>query len=116
MRGRVMGLYMLVFLGGTPIGSPLAGWVAEVFGPRMVLICGGLISLAATVAVGLVLAHRGDVRVRSYLRPARLARLLILRLRPAAPAPPASGPLARSRWPACGSSWRSCRRLRWWPS
>ena len=32
MRGRVMGLYMLVFLGGTPLGSPLAGWVAEEFG------------------------------------------------------------------------------------
>ena len=29
MRGRVMGLYMLVFLGGTPLGSPLAGWIAE---------------------------------------------------------------------------------------
>ena len=76
MRGRVMGLYMLVFLGGTPIGSPLAGWVAEVFGPRMVLISGGLISLAATVAVGLALAYRSDEAARSYLRPARLARLL----------------------------------------
>jgi MFS family permease len=76
MRGRVMGLYMLVFLGGTPIGSPLAGWVAEVFGPRMVLISGGLISLVATVAVGLALAYRSDEATRSYLRPARLARLL----------------------------------------
>jgi MFS family permease len=76
MRGRVMGLYMLVFLGGTPIGSPLAGWVAEVFGPRMVLISGGLISLAATVAVGVALAYRSDEAARSYLRPARLARLL----------------------------------------
>ena len=35
MRGRVMGLYMLVFLGGRPCGSPLAGWVAEMFGPRL---------------------------------------------------------------------------------
>jgi MFS family permease len=77
MRGRVMGLYMLVFLGGTPIGSPLAGWVAEVFGPRMVLISGGLISLAATVAVGLVLAHRSGIRARSYLQPVRLARLIL---------------------------------------
>jgi MFS family permease len=76
MRGRVMGLYMLVFLGGTPIGSPLAGWVAEVFGPRMVLISGGLISLVATVGVGLALAYRSDEATRSYLRPARLARLL----------------------------------------
>jgi MFS family permease len=77
MRGRVMGLYMLVFLGGTPIGAPLAGWVAEVFGPRMVLISGGLISLAATVAVGAVLAHRDGIRARSYLRPVRLARLIL---------------------------------------
>ena len=76
MRGRVMGLYMLVFLGGTPIGSPLAGWVAEVFGPRMVLVSGGVISLAATVAVGLALAHRGEEPARSYLRPVRLARML----------------------------------------
>jgi MFS family permease len=76
MRGRVMGLYMLVFLGGTPIGAPLAGWVAETYGPRMVLISGGLISLAATVAVALALAYRGDARARSYLRPARLARLI----------------------------------------
>ncbi|HEY6480087.1 MAG TPA: MFS transporter [Streptosporangiaceae bacterium] len=76
MRGRVMGLYMLVFLGGTPIGSPLAGWVAEAFGPRMVLLSGGLISLAATVAVGLALARRGGAPARSYLRPARLAQLL----------------------------------------
>jgi MFS family permease len=76
MRGRVMGLYLLVFLGGTPIGAPLAGWVAEAYGPRMVLISGGLISLAATVAVALALAYRGDARVRSYLRPARLARLI----------------------------------------
>ena len=34
VRGRVMGLYMLVFLGGTPLGSPLVGWAAEQFGPR----------------------------------------------------------------------------------
>ena len=33
MRGRVMGLYMLVFLGGTPIGAPIVGWVADAFGP-----------------------------------------------------------------------------------
>ena len=34
MRGRVMGLYIAVFMGGTPIGAPLAGWVADAFGPR----------------------------------------------------------------------------------
>src|SRR6202020_1067003 len=47
MRGRGMGIYMLVFLGGAPIGSPLVGWIAEQFGPRMSLISGGAISALA---------------------------------------------------------------------
>jgi MFS family permease len=68
MRGRVMGLYMLVFLGGAPIGSPLAGWVATQFGPRVSIIAGGLISLAATVAVAAMLARRQQVPARSLLR------------------------------------------------
>jgi MFS family permease len=76
MRGRVMGLYMLVFLGGTPIGSPLAGWVAEAFGPRWSMISGGLVAMVATVAIGLVLARRRGVPVRSYLRPGQLARMV----------------------------------------
>ncbi len=70
MRGRVMGLYLLVFLGGAPLGSPMAGWVAEQFGPRMSMVCGGLISVAATTAVGLMLARRRGTAVRRYLRPA----------------------------------------------
>jgi MFS family permease len=57
VRGRVMGLYMLVFLGGAPLGSPLAGWVAQQFGARMSLIAGGVISALATVAVALLLAR-----------------------------------------------------------
>ena len=68
MRGRVMGLYLLVFLGGAPIGSPLAGWAATQFGPRVSIIAGGLISLAATVAVAAMLAHRRGVPARSLLR------------------------------------------------
>jgi MFS family permease len=76
MRGRVMGLYMLVFLGGTPLGSPLAGWVAQEFGPRMTLISGGIISVIATVVVGLMLAHNSGERLRSFLHPAQLARAL----------------------------------------
>jgi MFS family permease len=72
MRGRVMGLYMLFFLGGAPIGSPLVGWAAEQFGPRVSLLAGGMISLVATAAIGLMLAHSRGKRVRD-LRPARLA-------------------------------------------
>jgi MFS family permease len=76
MRGRVMGLYMLVFLGGAPLGSPLVGWVAEEWGARMSLIAGGLISLAATVVVGLILARNRGVQIRDHLRPAELARIM----------------------------------------
>ena len=41
MRGRVMALYSVVFLGSTPIGAPLVGWIAEVAGPRAGLMVGG---------------------------------------------------------------------------
>jgi MFS family permease len=57
MRGRVMGLYMLVFLGGAPIGSPLAGWIAEAFGPRMSMIAGGMISAVATIVIAALLVR-----------------------------------------------------------
>jgi MFS family permease len=68
MRGRVMGLYMLVFLGGTPLGSPLAGWVAQAYGARMSMIAGGVISLVATVVIGYVLARSRGITLRSYAR------------------------------------------------
>jgi len=43
-RGRVMGIYALVFFGGNPIGAPLLGLVAETFGPRWAVIGGGLLA------------------------------------------------------------------------
>jgi MFS family permease len=48
-RGRVMALYLMVFMGGTPIGSPLLGAVAEAFGARWSLIAGGLGSVLGTL-------------------------------------------------------------------
>jgi MFS family permease len=76
MRGRVMGLYMLVFLGGAPAGAPLAGWIAEIYGPRMSMIAGGLISVVAVVVIGTMLSRARGVRARSYLRPRELARMV----------------------------------------
>jgi MFS family permease len=70
VRGRVMGLYMLVFLGGAPLGSPLVGWAAQQFGPRMSLITGGLISAAAAVGIAFALARADGVTLRSRLRAA----------------------------------------------
>ena len=48
MRGRVMALYMAVFMGGTPLGAPIIGWIGDVFGARWTIGIG-------TIAVGLSL-------------------------------------------------------------
>ncbi len=58
MRGRVMGIYMLVFFGGAPIGSPLTGLVAEQLGTRVSMLAGGAISAAAALAVAALAARR----------------------------------------------------------
>ena len=58
MRGRVMALYMTVLLGGTPIGAPMIGWLAEVAGPRWSLLGGGLVSTVGAAATALVLSGR----------------------------------------------------------
>jgi MFS family permease len=58
MRGRVMGLYMLLLLGGTPLGAPLLGLLAEHFGGRAPLVVGGIVTVLSVLAVGLVLARR----------------------------------------------------------
>jgi MFS family permease len=68
MRGRVMGLYMLVFAGSSPIGAPLLGWLAEVFGPRSSLIIGGVVSVAAVLGVVAVMAP-GSALEALRLRP-----------------------------------------------
>jgi len=74
MRGRVMGIYMLVFLGGAPLGAPLTGWIAQHFGTRLSMVAGASVSVAAAVVVAAVVARRRGVPVRSYLRQARFAR------------------------------------------
>ena len=61
LRGRVMALYLMVFMGGTPIGSPLLGAVAEAFGPRWSLVGGGLASALGT-AVSVLLFVRAARR------------------------------------------------------
>lgn len=57
LRGRVMAVYILVFLGTTPLGAPLTGWVSEQIGPRSAVALGGALSLVAAGAAALV-RHR----------------------------------------------------------
>jgi MFS family permease len=64
MRGRVMALYSIVFLGSTPIGGPLAGWLSETASPRAALLMAA--GAALTAAVGAQLAYiRRDGRADS---------------------------------------------------
>ncbi|MBS1868499.1 MAG: MFS transporter [Actinobacteria bacterium] len=59
MRGRVMALYSVVFLGSTPIGGPLMGWIAGAAGPRTALALGGLVALAAAAWAHATFARAG---------------------------------------------------------
>ncbi|HEX4494892.1 MAG TPA: MFS transporter [Thermoanaerobaculia bacterium] len=64
MRGRVMAILVAIALGGTPIGAPFVGWVADTFGPRWALGVGAASGLAAAVVGVRYLAKNRHLRVR----------------------------------------------------
>ncbi len=64
MRGRVMALYMAIFMGGTPIGSPIIGWIGAQFGARWTIGVGGLVSLATAVIAVAWAVHSRRVAIR----------------------------------------------------
>jgi MFS family permease len=66
MRGRVMALYMAVFMGGTPIGSPIIGWIGEHVGARWTIVLGGVVALVTAAAVVLWLVVHEHVRIRVH--------------------------------------------------
>nr|EIF90543.1 integral membrane efflux protein [Streptomyces tsukubensis NRRL18488] len=68
VRGRVMSLFMMVFVGGTPLGAPLVGWITDVYGPRIGFAAGGAVSLLAAIGVGLMLTRAAGVRLKLDLR------------------------------------------------
>jgi MFS family permease len=63
MRGRVMALYSIVFLGSTPIGGPISGWLSQAFDPRVALVLAGISGVsaawAARIALGRVEREQG---------------------------------------------------------
>jgi len=69
VRGRVMSLYMMIFMGGTPFGAPVIGFVADAFGARWSLLGGGILTAAFAMGALLILAPRSGVVVRTRLRP-----------------------------------------------
>lgn len=54
IRGRVSGIYLLIFMGGTPFGSPLIGWLVEVIGVRETIALCGSISLGACLTIWVI--------------------------------------------------------------
>lgn len=63
MRGRVMALYMMIFMGGTPVGAPVIGWIGETFGARWTLVLGGLLTIAGVGLATLVFARAQGISV-----------------------------------------------------
>jgi len=69
LRGRVMSLFMLVFMGGTPVGALVVGVISERFGPRSGLIVGGVSALLAAGTLALLRARRHGMKVRLHAKP-----------------------------------------------
>ncbi len=72
IRGRVMGLYLLVFMGGTPFGAPLIGVTTELIGIRPTITICGTISLVASILVWFIYKNRvtppADISVAAVLK------------------------------------------------
>ncbi|WP_055489124.1 MFS transporter [Streptomyces sp. TP-A0356] len=98
LRGRIVSVYLLVLLGGTPVGAPLVGLVSDTFGARFSLILGGAISaLAAITLSALVTARSRAPRRATALTAAASPPPISIhgRIRPeAAPRPAARRPAA----------------------
>jgi MFS family permease len=62
MRGRVMAFRVAIALGGTPIGAPIVGWVANDFGPRWALGIGASSGVAAAAVGAFLLTRKGRLR------------------------------------------------------
>jgi len=62
MRGRVMALWGVVFLGSAPIGGPIVGWVGEYIGPRWGLGIGGIAAMVAA-GIGALLLRNKTIKI-----------------------------------------------------
>jgi len=74
IRGRVMGFYLLIFMGGTPFGSPLIGVMAEIIGTRETIAACGAIALSASTVIYLKFRNRiglpQDISIDAVLKTA----------------------------------------------
>ena len=63
VRGRVMALYMMIFMGGNPVGAPIIGWIGDTLGPRWTIGVGAIVVGIAVGGVSLWLVLRENMRV-----------------------------------------------------
>jgi MFS family permease len=78
LRGRVIGLYMLVFVGSGAVGGPVVGWLAETFGARTALLASGAVPAVVTLLVCQHLARAASLRVQLTSVQVRLPRLSVV--------------------------------------
>ncbi len=70
MRGRVMALYSVVFLGSTPIGGPLSGWLSQAVDPRAALVMGGIAAIAGALFARIAFDRVAQIPVDAAPHPA----------------------------------------------
>jgi MFS family permease len=63
LRGRVVGIYLLAFIGSGALGGPVVGFLDERFGARVGLLVAGVVPALVTLAIARHLARRGSVRL-----------------------------------------------------
>jgi MFS family permease len=64
MRGRVMALYMAIFVGGTPLGAPVVGWVADAWGPRWAIGVGAVSGFVAFAIIAVWMVRKQNFHLR----------------------------------------------------
>ena len=69
MRGRVMALYMAIFMGGTPLGSPVIGWIGGAWGPRWTILVGSIAVGLTVVGAMVYLMGNQQLRLRIERQP-----------------------------------------------
>jgi MFS family permease len=63
-RGRVMALYGIVFLGSTPLGAPIAGWIGENLGARWGFVLSGVVAAGLGIAMLVAAGLRSEAGIR----------------------------------------------------
>jgi MFS family permease len=70
MRGRVMALYSIVFLGSTPIGGPLSGWLSQAVDPRAALVMAGIAAITGGLLARVAFDRVAEIPADAALEPA----------------------------------------------